>query len=150
MNNQQFFDLTVAHLRRQVQPSYVIIPTVGTACAYRSRPNGQPWVMGAKDTLMCAIGAHIPDSVIFEAPSLNSTPFDNLLSSATKEVRAKFDNVDHTLARSMQMLHDHAAPNEDEVLTSRRRYTKFEGDVFERELQQIASRCNLLYTPPAK
>lgn len=88
MNNQEFFDKTMEHLRKQVVQSR----GEASCCLYRG-PNGTS----------CAIGCHIPDE-LYE-PEMESRGVGNL-TTYFPEVGALFNGVNSCLLLEMQTLHD--------------------------------------------
>ena len=87
MNNQEFFDKTMEHLRKQGVPS-----ARGTSCLYRG-PNGTS----------CAIGFHIPDELY--KPEMEGKEVGNLLGHYP-ELRPLFKGVSDGLMLELQLLHD--------------------------------------------
>lgn len=92
MDNQQFFDKTVAFLRTQGEAAV----TANGACRYRTSPSEDR-------VLMCAVGCHIPDNVYssgFEGVSASE------LLRVSNDVCALFGGVDRALIEAMQLAHD--------------------------------------------
>lgn len=88
MTDQEFFDKTLAHLRKQGKAA---VDEVG-ACFYR-----------ADDGATCAIGCHIPD----EAYRSNFEDKDiGLLLRTNVAIRSLFDGVDPGLMGDCQDAHD--------------------------------------------
>ena len=87
MNNQEFFDKTMEHLRKQGVPS-----AQGDRCLYRG-PAGTK----------CAIGFHIPDE-LYE-PEMEGIGVGNLLGHYPK-LRPLFEGVSEGLMVEFQVLHD--------------------------------------------
>ena len=91
MNNQQFFDVTVAHLRKQGGPA-----TEGARCAYLAR-----------DGSKCAIGCHIPSDVYKRELEEKSAA---TLMAYFPEVAKIFEGVGSALIDEMQKTHDNIRP----------------------------------------
>lgn len=87
MNNQEFFDKTMEHLRKQGVPS-----ARGASCLYRG-PEGT----------RCAIGFHIPDDMY--NLRMEGVGVSNLLQNYP-ELRSLFESVTPGLLSEMQTLHD--------------------------------------------
>lgn len=87
MNNQEFFDKTLAHLKQQGVRS-----AGGARCLYRG-PNGTS----------CAIGFHIPDELY--KPEMEGKAVGNLLVYHP-ELRPLFKGVSDGLMIELQRLHD--------------------------------------------
>ena len=87
MNNQEFFDKTMEHLRKQGVPS-----ARGASCLYRG-PEGT----------RCAIGFHIPDELY--KPEMEGKGVGNLLGHHP-ELRPLFKGVSEELMEELQLLHD--------------------------------------------
>ena len=87
MNNQEFFDKTMEHLRKQGVRS-----ARGTSCLYRG-PEGT----------RCAIGFHIPDDMY--NLRMEGAGVSNLLQKYP-ELRSLFESVTPGLLSDMQTLHD--------------------------------------------
>ena len=87
MNNQEFFDKTLAHLKQQG-----VCSARGTSCLYRG-PNGTS----------CAIGFHIPDELY--KPEMEGKSVGNLLGHYP-ELRPLFKGVSDVLMVELQSLHD--------------------------------------------
>ena len=87
MNNQEFFDKTLAHLKQQGVPS-----ARGASCLYRG-PEGT----------RCAIGFHIPDDMY--NLRMEGAGVSNLLQNYP-ELRHLFKGVSDELMIELQGLHD--------------------------------------------
>ena len=87
MNNQEFFDKTLAHLKQQGVRS-----AGGAKCLYRG-PNGTS----------CAIGFHIPDELY--KSEMEGKGVGNLLGHYP-ELRPLFKGVSDGLMIELQSLHD--------------------------------------------
>ena len=90
MNNQEFFDRTVEHLRKQNCQA-----KDDTDCKYRTVVDGV--------TLMCAVGCHLTDDIYkdtFEGHSIYA------LMKYSLTVRNLFSGVSIKLIRNMQCIHD--------------------------------------------
>ena len=87
MNNQEFFDKTLAHLKQQGVPS-----ARSDGCLYRG-PNGTK----------CAIGFHIPDELY--KSEMEGKGVGNLLDHYP-ELRPLFKGVSDGLMEEFQGLHD--------------------------------------------
>ena len=87
MNNQEFFDKTLAHLKQQGVRS-----AGGAKCLYRG-PNGTS----------CAIGFHIPDELY--KPEMEGRGVGNLLVHHP-ELKPLFKGVSDGLMAKFQVLHD--------------------------------------------
>ena len=134
MNNQEFYDKTMAHLRKQKVPSMSMAGD--GACAYRGAVvDGVP--------TMCAVGAHLPDSMFAGGiPDWNTESVAELCRTKP-EVAQIFEGVDASLMRTMQNLHDEASNGDNE-----RSYARFEGAAFEMDAKCVALQFALVYTPP--
>ena len=87
MNNQEFFDKTMEHLRKQGVSS-----ARGASCLYRG-PEGT----------RCAIGFHIPDDMY--NLRMEGAGVSNLLQNYP-ELKSLFESVTPGLLSEMQTLHD--------------------------------------------
>ena len=87
MNNQEFFDKTLAHLRQQGVRS-----AQGARCLYRG-PDGTK----------CAIGFHIPDELYESEMEGKGVGY---LITHFPEVQPLFNGVNRYLLSEMQTLHD--------------------------------------------
>ena len=96
MNNQQFFDVTVAHLRKQGKPA--IEPGF---CAYLT-----------SDGKKCAVGCHIPAGVYKREMEGNGSV---RLMKDFPEVAKIFAGVGPALIDEMQKTHDNIRPSHWEV-----------------------------------
>ena len=87
MNNQEFFDRTLAHLKQQGVRS-----AEGAKCLYRG-----PY------RTKCANGFHIPDELY--KPEMEGRGVGNLLDRYP-ELKPLFEGVSHELMIELQGLHD--------------------------------------------
>jgi len=152
MTDQEFFDITIAHLRQQQVPAYCDNGAGATSCCYRATRSGQPWTLDTPpgETLKCAVGVHIPDNVIAAHMYANSDLFDMLFDrDFGREFEAIFEGVDFTLICDLQRLHDNAAPSVVDSLPRVRTYTEFSGDDFEAACNSIAHNHKLAFEPRA-
>jgi hypothetical protein len=99
MTNQEFFDRSVAHLRKQGRKSR----GANLACLYRHPDNGDG----------CAVGGVMPEDLIQKviAAGCNTSSFDGLLSMVP-EAAEFFDGVDVSLGIDMQVVHDGREPKD--------------------------------------
>jgi hypothetical protein len=134
MNNQEFFDKTVAHLRTQKVPCYVETGG-GSNCLYvKKTEDGK--------VLHCAVGAHFEPSMLREPGFVGDV---DTLFSGHQQIKALFDGVSRPLLKAAQQLHDSASPGSDYNAG----FNTFEGEAFEQEVHMLAARFGLVYTPPA-
>lgn len=113
MNNQQFFDAALAHIRKQGRPAARMCLHSGeNQCQYRlPLPDGS--------VLSCAIGGQVPDDEYH--PGLEGRKIDGLvnfcspedqdelLTAAMDKIGVRFAGVDRDLLGSVQRAHDGAA-----------------------------------------
>lgn len=134
MNNQEFFDKTVAHLRKQKVPCFKV-HDMGTNCLYvHETPEGK--------VLHCAVGAHF-DPALLTSPGYVGDV--DTLFGEHPQIAALFEGVDRPLLRDAQLLHDSA----EDGGRGGRGFTTFEGEAFEAEVKLLASKYGLAYTPPS-
>jgi len=156
MNNQQFFDITIAHLRLQKVPAVVTRKradgTDNVACVYRGTTDGSGWTpeTPADKTLMCAVGKHLPDALIAQHMYINTESFGSLIdeddapdAQVREVVNTIFAGVDHELIVHMQGVHDHAGAKSE--VRDDREYVRFEGPAFEDKLREAARMYKLDY-----
>lgn len=134
MNNQEFFDKTVAHLRKQKVPCFKV-HDMGTNCLYaHETPDGQ--------VLHCAVGAHFDPGMLRSWDYVGDV---DTLFGEHPQIAALFEGVDRPLLRDAQLLHDSA----EDGGRGDRGFKTFEGEKFEWEVQKLAGKFGLTYTPPA-
>jgi hypothetical protein len=91
MDNQEFYDKSVAHLRKQRRKALLV-----TTCAYRT-----------DDGLACAVGGVMPDDLAANVVTTgNNTTSINDLLVENRAVAAFFRGVDTRLIENMQRVHD--------------------------------------------
>jgi hypothetical protein len=123
MDNQEFYDKSVAHLRRQGAKALMNGEGAqGGTCAYRT-----------KDGLACAVGGVMPDDLAAKvvAAGHNTMAIGPLMRS-NQDVAKFFRGVERSLIADMQLVHDWCAV-----------------PYWEQEFIQIAGNFRLTYTPPA-
>lgn len=122
MNNQEFFDKAVAHLRKQGRRA----SNSQMGCRYRIEVDG---VM-----LACAVGGVMPDDLAREviAAGLNGSNIHNVRLEM-RQVDELFAGVDESLMGAVQDVHD-----------------CFEPESWENRFLKVAQDFELTYTPPAQ
>lgn len=122
--DQQFYDETINHLRRQkvksIRRSMEDEYGVSTICAYRG-DNGTT----------CAIGCHIPDELY--DPSMEGSGINTLIKEYPEVATHLCENTE--LMSSLQLFHDRMSHNTE---------------VFEEEAERIAHVYHLKYTAPER
>jgi hypothetical protein len=88
MNNQEFFTITVNHLRKQG-----VCHELKQGNCYRNKAGKS-----------CAIGVHIPDSVYL--PKMEGTDVLGLMQDYKGTIAPLFTGVSPSLLQEMQKLHD--------------------------------------------
>lgn len=122
MTDQEFFDASVAHLRRQgAKASEYSSSGAVISCMYRG-PGGRA----------CGVGGVMPDYLaqIVSDRGFNAKRISTVLDHVV-EARLFFDGVTGDLLFDMQDVHDNSAVEE-----------------WERRFQRLANSYSLVYTPP--
>lgn len=102
MNTQEFFDASVAHLRKQGCVA-MFQEDFASSCAYRT-----------EDGLMCAVGGVIPEPLlkkIADSPSNKYTGVTTLMNRFP-EVNDLFKDVAPGVLSTMQTIHDSFEPTQ--------------------------------------
>lgn len=124
MNNQEFFDKSVAHLRKQGR----------TARAFRDGDTTVSCMYRTPEGLGCAVGGTMPDDLVAKVLASNGNTWRfGLLASDVPEVGTFYRGVDHSLIGRMQQVHDN-----------------YEQPEWELRFRRVAGQHDLVYTPPAE
>lgn len=116
--NQEFYDKTMAHLRKQKKMALRLVNGLPIGCAYR-----------ADDGCKCAIGFHIPDDKY--KPEMEGLTVGGLIKTYPELQDIMPENI--RLAIDLQHLHDNYAD---------------EPGMFESYAKAIALDFDLIYMPP--
>lgn len=105
MNNQEFFNKSVAHLRKQGCKSIstrATTSTGGVLCTYKTTTE-------AGAVLMCAVGGVMTPEVLADLETSSSSDMYQAIGSIMEKyesARLLFSGVDPMLLRRMQAVHD--------------------------------------------